>query len=420
VSVICVNNPKTSDESKWSNNEFWLPPYNWIEEVRKNFDLPKRVYVHDATLREGDQHPGIAMRKDDKVALATALDDLGVNSIEIAPMISNADKEAARAIAKLGLNAKLICFTSWNTPDIDAAVECEADGVILDFPGNPWQGKVFWGITPEQQVEKASEAIRYAKSRGLFVIALPWDDYRAPFDYLEKDYKAIVKAGADHVTLTETYGFSLPWTTTYMVRKIREWIPGIPIEKHGHNDYGLGTGDMLAAVSAGAEVVQTTMCGIGERAGNAATEEVAVAIELLLGVKTGIDLKKIYRTAQLFQDITGYTVAPTKPIIGKNIFNITSGWVAWMKARAREAGKPTGMVPFMPDVIGAPPQDYIIGKGSGRGLIRMRLDQLGLKVSDPQLDAVTERVKEQSMLRRRALSDNELVWITSEIQQQKT
>jgi len=410
----------SDDSSKWLTNEYWVPPYNWLDEVRKNFDLPKRAYVHDATLREADQHPGIALGKDDKVRLAVALDDLGVNSLEIAPMISNADKEAAKAISKLGLNTKLICFTSWNTSDIDVAVDCGADGVIVDFPGNPWQGKTFWGLSPEDQMGKGSEAIRYAKSRGLFVTALPWDDYRAPFDYLEKDYKACVKAGADHVTLTETYGFALPWTTTYMVRKIRGWIPGTPIEKHGHNDYGLGTADMIAAVSAGAEVVQTTMCGMGERAGNAATEEVAVALEILLGVKTGIDLKKIYRTAQLFQDLTGYTVSPTKPIIGKNIFTTTSGWIAWMKGKAREAGRPTGLLPFMPDLIGAPPQGYSIGKGSGRGLIRLRLEQLGVKPSDEQLDAIGERVKEESMVRRRALTDNELVWLASEIQQGKT
>jgi len=270
-------------------------------------------------------------------------------------MISKEDEAATREIAKLGLKAKVIAFCSWRKEDVDLARACDVDGVILDFVGNPWQAKTFWNLGPDEQLQRGMEALRYAKDHGFFTIALPWDDYRAPLNFLERCYKACVAEGkADQVTISETYGFALPWTTVHMVKKVRSWIPGVPIHKHGHNDFGLATADMVAAVCGGAEVLQTTMCGVGERVGNAATEEVAVAVQLLLGVDMGIKLEKLYETARLIQDLTKFRVSPTKPIIGDNLFTTTSGWIYYMKEKARQSGRPQGLIPFMPEVIGAP------------------------------------------------------------------
>lgn len=403
-------------QSKWLTDHYWVTPYNWLDEVRKDFDLPPRIYFHDVTLREADQHPGIALRKEEKLRIAEALNDLGVGSLEIAPMISKEDEEATKAIAHLGLATKVIAFCSWRKEDVDLARQCGVDGVILDFVGNPWQSNAFWGLSEEEHLRRGVEAISYAKSHGLFTIALPWDDYRAPLEFLERNYKACVNEGkADHVTVTETFGFALPWTTLWFVKKVRSWVPGVPVEKHGHNDYGLATADQVAAVAGGAQVCQTTMCGVGERVGNASTEEVAVAVEVLLGVETGINLEKIYYTAKLVQDLTKFRVSPTKPVIGDNIFATTSGWISWMKAKAREAGRPTGLLPFTPDLIGAPPERYVIGKGSGRGLVGSKLEALGLRPTDEQLDKITELVKQESILRKGALSEFELEVIAKRV-----
>jgi len=403
-------------EDRWFTDKYWLTPYNWLEEVRKNFDLPKRVMIHEVTLREADQHPFIGLKADEKVRIAQALDELGVWSIEIAPAISDEDVRATKEITHLGLDCKTIAFVSWRKEDVDRALSCDVDGVIVDFVGNSWQGKTFFGLTPDQQIQKAVDQIQYAKKHGLFVVALPWDNYRAPIDFLEKLYKLLVnEAKADHVSISETFGFALPWTTVHLVKKVRSWIPGTPIQKHGHNDFGLATCDMIAAVCGGAEVLHTTMCSLGERAGNAATEESAVAVELLLGVDTGIDLEKLYYTAELVQDLTKFRCAPNKPIIGSNMFTTTSGWIAWMQQKCEEAGRITGLLPFKPELIGAPPRRWVFGKGTGKTLVEGKLKAMGITLTDEQLTEVTEKIKRECIIRKGAIEENAVRKIVDEV-----
>ena len=407
----------SESEEKWLTDMYWLTPYNWLDEIRKEFELPKRVYIHDVTLREGDQQPYIGLKKDEKIRLAQALDDLGVASLEIAPAVSEDDVEVTKKLVRMGLNAKIISFVSWQKRDIDLALECDVDGVMVDFVGNPWQSKTFWNMTPDEHIKKGLEAIQYAKEHGLFVSTLVWDDYRAPLSFLEKNYKAMVYEGkADHVVVSETFGFALPWTTVYLVKKVREWVPGVPIEKHGHNDFGLATADMLAAVCGGAEVLHTTMCGIGERAGNAATEEVAVGVELLLGVDTGINLEKLHYTAELVQDLTKFKVAPNKPIIGENIFTTVSGWITWMLQKAEQAGRIQGMLPFKPELIGAPGRKIVLGKGSGRSSVMMKLKEMGITgLTNEELTEITMRVKREGIIRKGIVPDAELKRIVEEV-----
>ncbi len=408
-------------EEKWLTDKYWLSPYNWLDEVRSTFDLPKKVRIHEVTLREADQQPYVSLRRDEKVRIARALDELGVWSIEIAPAISRDDELATKEISGLGLKAKVIAFVSWRKEDVDLALKCDVDGVIVDFVGNPWQGKTFWGLSPEEQIQRGVDQMLYAKQHGLHVIALPWDNYRAPLDFLEKLYKRSVADGkADEVSISETYGFALPWTTVHLIKKVRSWIPGVPIQKHGHNDFGLATGDMLAAVCGGAEVLHTTMCSLGERSGNAATEEAAVAVELLLGVDTGIDLEKLHYTAELVQELTKFRVAPNKPIVGSNMFSTGSGWVVWMREKAKEAGKMTGVLPFMPELIGAPQGRYVLGKGAGKGLVEMKLREMGISTSDEQLTTITERIKEESMIRKGEVPDGEVAKIAKGVKGEKS
>ena len=144
----------SANEEKWLTEMYWLTPYNWLDEIRKEFDLPKRVYIHDVTLREGDQQPYIGLKKDEKIRLAQALDELGVASLEIAPAVSEDDVEVTKKLVRMGLNAKIISFVSWQKRDIDLALECDVDGVMVDFVGNPWQSKTFWNMTPDEHISK--------------------------------------------------------------------------------------------------------------------------------------------------------------------------------------------------------------------------------------------------------------------------
>ncbi len=407
------------NKDKWYTDLYWLSPYNWLEEVRKEFNLPKRVMIHEVTLREIDQNPNVALNKGEKIRIAEALDDLGVWSIEIAPAVSKEDEETTKELAGLGLKAKVIAFTSWNKENIDLCRKCDVEAVIVDYTGNPWQAKTFWGFSPEQHIDKAIEAMKYAKDHGLFVVALPWDNYKAPLDFLEKMYKRIAEEKvADHISISETFGFALPWTTIHLIKKVKSWIGEIPLQKHGHNDFGLATIDMIAAVCGGAEVPHTTLLASGERAGNASTEEVAVDIELLLGVNTGINLEKIYDVAMLFQDLTGIKIPPNKPIVGENLHTTMSGWVYWMKKKALQANEVIGMIPFKPELVGfpsGPEGKVVLGKGAGRSLVKECLEKIGVKVSDEELSKITEEVKKESIFRKRSIDDRLLKEIVKKI-----
>ena len=189
-------------DERWFSDKYWLSPYNWLDEIRKDFNLPKKVMIHEVTLREADQQQFIGLKVDEKLRIAEALDELGAYSIEIAPAISDEDVKATKEIAKLGLNCKLIAFVSWRKEDVDRAIKCDVDGVIVDFVGNPWQAKTFWGLSPDEQIQKAVDQLTYAKSHGLFTIGLPWDNYRAPLDFLKKLYDGLVNDGkANHVSI---------------------------------------------------------------------------------------------------------------------------------------------------------------------------------------------------------------------------
>jgi isopropylmalate/homocitrate/citramalate synthase len=410
---------KLSQNEKWFTEKYWLSPYNWLDEVRRDFDLPKKVRIHEVTLREDDQSPYVSLRHEEKIRIAEALNELGVWSIEIAPTISKEDEIATKEMAKRGFNAKVISFVSWRKEDVDLARKCDVDGVIIDFVGNPWQGKTFFNMSPDEQIQRGVETLQYAKQHGLYAIALPWDNYRAPLDFLEKLYKRAVNDGkADEASISDTFGCALPWTTVHMIKKVRSWIPGVPIQKHVHNDFGLATAETVAAVCGGAEVLHTTMCGLGERAGNAATEEAAVALELLLGVKTGINLEKLHYTAELIQDLTKIRMAPNKPIVGSNIFRTGSGWIFWMQQKAQAAGRATGLLPFTPDLVGTPVRSrYIIGKAAGNSLVQTKLKEMGISVTDQQLTAITEKIKEESMIRKGEVPETEVKRIVEQVKQ---
>ncbi len=397
-------------KDKWFTDKYWVSPYNWLPEIREQFDLPSRVYIHDATIREGQQTPGVAFKVDEQVRIAQALDELGVARIEVIPMVSKEDQEATKKIMDLRPKAKVIAFTSWNKEAIDLSIKCDVDGLLIDYVGNPWQGKVFWNMKPDDIIRRGVEAITYAKEHGMYVAALVWDDFKAPLDFLEKHYKAIVnEAHVDSVTIADTYGFSLPWTTLYLVKLLKSWVPNTPIEFHIHNDFGLATAGAIAAVCGGASIIHSTMCGIGERAGNVATEEIAIALELLLGVDTGVKLEKIYETARLVQEIAKFKVGPNKPIIGANAFRVASGWIYWMINKAEKAGTPQGMLPFLPELIGLKGLTFVISKGSGGSLIRDKIKELfGIELSDEELRKVVEEVKKEASTLKSILSEYEL------------
>lgn len=406
-----------TSEEKWLTKEYWVGVHNWNEEVRQQFDLPEKVWVHDVTLREAEQHPGIVLKPDEKIALAKALDELGVSSIETFPIVSPQEKEVSAEIMRMNLKTQLRCLARWLIGDIDAVLECGAKAAIVENTINPWVVKTCYGLSEDQIVKKFVDAVKYAKDSGLHVTVMPWDIGRISLDFMERVYKSLVyEGGADRVVLSDGIGVTTPWATPWLVRKMRAWVPGIPVEWHCHNEMGFATADMIGAVVGGAEGVHTSLCGYGTRGGNAATEEVVLNLEIQMGVKTGVNLKKLYPACKLAQDLTKVPMPGNKAIIGDNIFTYSTGLSIDLHEKSKEAGRAHAYVPITPELIGRTKGVQIqLGKGSGRSTVRRKLEEFGIEASEEQIEKMTAMVKEEGILRKSNLDDSVFLEITEKV-----
>jgi isopropylmalate/homocitrate/citramalate synthase len=399
-------------QDRWLTDRWWLSPYNWEDGVRNQFTLPEKVCIHDVTLREVMQSPRACLRPEEKIRIARALDKLGVYSIENGAYMSEIEKEVTQELVRMErrgeLKTKVTPLVHWTENDVDIALETGADRVVISQTINPWMVKVFYDMDENEIIKKLTRVISYAKKSGLFVIAQIYDTYRASLEFLERTVKTIVnEGGADHVAISDTRGFALPWTATYLVRKVKSWIPQTPIEHHGHNDYGLATALMIGAVVGGAEVVHTSINGIGERVGNAATEEVAMVLELILGVETGTKLGEIDSTCELVAELTKHPIARNKPIVGENMFLSGSGQVVWRHWKLSQTDRPFADVAFDPKVIGRRGEmlEVILGVGCGKTIVKDRLQKMGISASEEQIGEIVQRVKEEAYLLKWSLTD---------------
>jgi isopropylmalate/homocitrate/citramalate synthase len=267
------------------DDQWWVSPFNVTNDVRRSFSLPPRVQIHDATLRDGEQTPGVVFSVADKIAIAEMLAIVGVDHIEAGmPAVSDDDFAAIKQIAKLGLTSRIYTFVRAITADIDKSLECGVDGVILEVPiGYPkllWQFKWTW----EDVLRKSVEVVRYAKAHNLEVVYFPYDTTRAREEDLTNLLTRIVQdAPPDSVGIVDTMGCVLPGAMKYLVRLVKRLTNGLPVEVHTHNDFGMAVATELAGVEAGAEVVHSCANGLGERTGNAALEELIVALHVLYG-----------------------------------------------------------------------------------------------------------------------------------------
>ncbi len=398
------------NRGKWLTDKYWVTEFNYLEEVRAQFSLPEHVQIHDVTLREAEQAPHVVFKPDEKLRIYEALDDLGVYSVEILPIISPDDREVARELVKMrkaGRRAQVIYLCRWDEKEVDFAAESGADGVVVECPGSPWFGQVVWKLDEQAMIDRLARVAGHAKRQGLWTSVMPWEATKAPIEFLEKLYKTVAgEAGVDQITYTDTMGYGLPWTTAHMVRKIREWAPDVTVGIHAHNDFGLATSVMLSGIAAGASTVHTAVNALGERAGNAATEEVALNTELLLGVDTGVRLDRIYAVTRLVSELAKMPIPLNKPISGDNEFTIASGMVADMALRMRQTDKPFSTMPFLPGLIGRKEGEIIIGKMSGATVIRDRLEKIDLSATKEQVAQIVERVKKESIIRKGSLSDD--------------
>ena len=363
--------------------------------------MKDHLIVFDTTLRDGEQSPGAAMTKEEKIRVARQLEKLRVDVIEAGfPASSPGDFEAVRAIAGMIKDSTVCALT--RTSDLDVqkageAIRSAARGRIHVFiAASPIHMEMKLRMRPEEVLEAAVRAVSLAKQYTDDVEFSPEDAGRSEFEFLCRISEAVIKAGATTVNIPDTVGYNLPEVWGALFRRLRETVPNADKavwSTHCHNDLGLAVANSLAAVAHGARQVECTINGIGERAGNASLEEIVMAIRTradLMPVQTRIDIAQIVPTSKLVSQITGYPVQPNKAIVGANAFAHESGIHQDGVLKHRE----TYEIMRAQDV-GWNNNRLTLGKLSGRNAFKNRLIELGIVMpSEEALNAAFIRFKE--------------------------
>ncbi|MCE1197052.1 2-isopropylmalate synthase [bacterium] len=391
-------------EGKW-----WVSPYNFKPEVTRPRGQPAKVLIHDATLRDGEQTPGVVFRKEDKVRMAKALDAVGVDRIEAGmPAVSREDFEAIGEISALGLGAKIFSFARAMKEDVDDALACGADGVVLEVPIGYPKLLYQFGWTWKDVVEKSIPVINYARSKGLYTVFFPYDATRAREEDLDAMLETIMKESApDSIGLVDTMGCATPEAIAYLTRKYIG-MTGLPVEVHTHNDFGMAVATELAAVGAGASVVHSCVNGLGERTGNAALEELILALDLLYGAKTGCDIGAIGELSRLAEELSGVRIAQNKPVVGEGNYTRESGLGVDLVIE-----NPLAMFATHPALFGRKGK-IVLGKKSGKPSVAYKAKELGLEPLTPeQTTAILAEVKRLGNEKRGLVGDAEFVEIVA-------
>lgn len=395
---------KYFQEDKWS-----ISPYNFEEEVLQHFELPQKVKIHDATLRDGEQTPGVVFRKEDKIRIAQLMDEVGVDRIEGGmPAVSEEDFQAIKEITGLGLKAEIFSFARALPVDIDKAVECGCKGVVIEIPIGYPKLKYQFGWTWEDVLRKSVATINYAKEKGLYAVYFPYDTTRAREEDLTNLLTGVMKdSSPDSVGIVDTMGCALPETIKYLVRKAKT-LTGLPVEVHTHNDFGMAVATELAGITAGAEVVHSCVNGLGERTGNAAMEELIMGIQILLGMDTNYRFDKILPLCRAVEEISGVGLPRNKPVTGKRNYTRESGIGVDLVLK-----KPLAMFAVAPQLTGRT-GEIVLGKKSGKASIEYMLEQLTLgEFEDSVVDQIVQEVKARGAEKRGLLSVEEFVEIVS-------
>ncbi len=394
------------EKGPWRRENVWVSHHNFAEELMRSRRMPSEIVIHDSTLRDGEQAPGINFDTNDKVRIAAKLDEVGVQFIEAGfPPVSEQDRESIRAICGMGLKAKITCLCRAMRKDIDMAAECGVWGLVLEVPVGYPRLMYQFGWTERKLYDTVFDAITYAKKeKGLGVCLFMIDTARARLEFLENLLKDAEAGGClDRVAVVDTVGAMVPEASAWMTKKIRSWID-VPLEMHCHNDLGLAVANTLAGLMAGAQSASTTVGGIGQRAGNAITEEVIMALKVAYGVPCSLNTEKLVELSRLVQDLSGYRHPAYRPIVGDNVFR----WAAGIPVAALMK-EPRTVEAFGPQLLGRE-HEIEIGKKAGKANIMWKIDRLNLpKLADDEVEKLVPKIKEKATEIKGALTDEQFL-----------
>ncbi|HKX76355.1 MAG TPA: pyruvate carboxyltransferase [Acidimicrobiia bacterium] len=404
------------DTEPWKTDKWFSSPWNYLPEITAGFNLPDQVQVHDVTLRDGEQQAGVELRWDEKLAIAEALSDAGVHRIEAGlPAVSPSDEEAVRRIVNAGLDSEIYAFSRCMVSDVALAVDTGVSGVVMEIPSSHHLIELAYRWPVERAIEASIEATSYAHDNGLKVSFFPIDATRAGIVNLMDDLETVAREGhVDTVGLVDTFGVLSPHAVEFFVKRVRERL-NVPLETHFHMDFGLGVANTALAVAQGATVIQTTVNGLGERAGNAPMEETVLALLTMYGLDMGIKTEKFFDIAQLVKRLTGVNQPSNRPVTGERLFHVESGIITtWVKNVGQE--HLTEAFPYRPELVGQAPPEVVLGKGSGLDSVAIWLSRHGINDAESkEIEAILAEVKGRSLEKKALLSDEEFLAIVADI-----
>ena len=349
---------------------------------------PWNVEICDVTLRDGEQTPGVSFTCEEKKDIAARLDEIGVEVIEAGfPFVSPYEKKCVGAIARMGLDARICGFARARQSDVDASIDCWVDMVSIFIATSDLHVRTKYKKPREQVVLDALEMVQYARDHGLPVRFAAEDASRTDPSFLREFFRMGEEYGADRLSFADTVGCLTPLAMYRVMTEVCSWTK-IPVCAHCHNDLGCATANTISAAEAGAFQLHTTVNGIGERAGNAALEEVLVALRLAGGVEQ-YDLSHLKQISEAVERYSGICVAKTKPVVGEHAFAHESGIHI-----AAILEDPATYENFPPELVGGQ-RRFILGKHTGRKALEHVVESFGYQLNGDQIFAVLDMVKER-------------------------
>lgn len=385
-------------ETKWFNNKWWISPFNYEEEVLQSFNLPKKVYVRDSTIREGEETPGIYYNLDQKIKIVEKLEDIGIRHIDCGYIGQVQDQwDLAYQIKELGLNLKTYSHLSSNptrwTAEIEKSIEATIDYIGFGIVLTEWQLQLFTGdskITPEVIVSTIPSMLSRIKKLGANAILDCVDATRSDLSTLKKAIEQGKKHGVKMIMLYDTVGACNVSAISFLIKQLIPIADDIPLGIHVHDDFGLGTASTIAAVEQGASYMDLVVNKLGDRAGNTSFEEVVVTLEMLYGIDAGIDLSKLYDLSKYLEKISGVPLPYNKPIVGRNTF-IHESELHVMSALEKDKYWMC-FTPYKPEIVGQKEQ-IIFGPTTLHGdAIKMKCEQMKLTNYETFIDEIKREV----------------------------
>jgi isopropylmalate/homocitrate/citramalate synthase len=373
----------------------------WTGPINDAARIGGSVGLYDTTLRDGEQTVGVVLDPGQKLELARAIDQLGIERIEAGfPRTSQDDWEAVKLIAGAGLRAEVWGFSRAVAADVEALVELAVGASVIESPISDAKLDAL-GVSRKEMLERISNAVSFAARAGITVAYFGVDGTRADLEFFRQAYETAIEAGAKEAVVVDTLGIASPEAVGELVGRAREWLgPAVPVHFHGHNDFGLATAAAAAAVRAGATWIQGTINGMGERGGNANLLEIALALDALYGVSTNLRLDRAREVSRLVRSVAGYELEPWKPLVGENLFRRESGAVA------SQFHDPPAIEPYSSELVSAE-RSVVLGKKSGLDSIRIACERLGLDVPEARRPELLAQVKKLGAKKRGLVTDDE-------------